>query len=125
MKGDHLNPRYTDVEKEDKTEVMVRGIIKIGTGQKVWIYNLGKIEVNPDLSKVIEGTLFEIILEDTVDKIVEGNKEMVIKGVVVIIELGLGPGGEHFQETILVVELEVQEIVDQGQEPEPILIGIR
>ena len=76
------------------------------------------------MSKVIEGTIFENILEDTVDKIAEGSIEVITIGIVVIIEAGLGLERDHSQETIMVTELEVQAVVDQGHDPEPLLIGI-
>ena len=79
--------------------------------------SLGKREVDPDSSRVIEGTIFEIIPDDTTDKTVKGNIEMIIIGVVAIIEVGIGPERDHSPETIGVVELEVQAIVDQGQDP--------
>ena len=41
-----------------------------------------------------------------------------------IIEVGIGPERDHSQETIVETELVVQAIVDQGQDPEPVLIGI-
>ena len=98
---------------------------RLGNMSKVGMEDsLGKIEVDPDLSKVIEGTILEAILEDTVDKIVEGNIEMIIIGVVVIIEVGIGLERDHSHETIAVTELEVQATVDQGQDQEPVLIGI-
>ena len=55
MKLDHLNPRYIKADEEDKTEVIVKGVIRIGTdqviGQIAGIENsLDKIEVDPDLS---------------------------------------------------------------------------
>ena len=31
MKSDHLNPRYIKAEEEDKTEVIGKGTIRIGT----------------------------------------------------------------------------------------------
>ena len=75
------------------------------------------------MSKVIEGTILENILEDTVDKIAEGSIEVITIGIVVIIEAGIGLERGHSQETIVVTELEVQ-AVGQGQDPEPVLIGI-
>ena len=97
--------------------VIVKAISKIGTdkiiGQIAGIKDtLDKIEVDPDLSRVIEATIFGIILEDTVDKIAKGSIEMIIIGVVAIIEAGIRPERDHSQETIVVTELEVQAIVD-------------
>ena len=41
------------------------------------------------------------------DKIAVGSIEMIIIGVVVIIEAGIGLERDHSQETIVVIELEV------------------
>ena len=76
------------------------------------------------MSRDIEGTIFEIMLEDTVDKIAEVSIEVITIGIVVIIEAGIGLERDHSQETIVVTKLEVQAVVDQGQDPEPVLIGI-
>ena len=72
--------------------------------------SLAKIEVGPDLSQ--EGTIFKITLEDTIDKIAEGSMEMIIIGIVAVIAAGIGPEKDHSQETIVVIEIEVQVIVD-------------
>ena len=76
------------------------------------------------MSKVIEGTTFGVTLEDTVDKIAKGSIEMIIIEVVAIIEIWIGPERDHSQVTIVATELEVQAIVDQSQDPEPVLIGV-
>ena len=76
------------------------------------------------MSKVTEGTIFGITLEDTVDRIADGSIEMTIIEIETIIEVEIGPERDHSQETIVVTELEVQIIVDQGQDLEPVLIGI-
>ena len=78
------------------------------------------------MSQVTEGTLFEIVLEDTVDKIAEESIEMIIIGIVGGYNRGRDRSRErdHSQETIVVIELEVQAIADQGWDPEPILIRI-
>ena len=57
--------------------------------------SLSRIEINPDLSQVIEGTIFEIILEDTIDKIAEDSIEMIILGIVIKIEAGIGLERDH------------------------------
>ena len=59
-----------------------------------------------------EGIIFEIVLEDTVDKIAEGSIEMIVIRVLVIIEAGIGLERDHSQETTAVIGLEVQMIVD-------------
>ena len=74
--------------------------------------SLGKTEVDPDLSKVKEGTIFGIMLEDRVDKIEEGSIKMITIVRVAIIEVGIGPERDHSQETIVATELEVQATVD-------------
>ena len=126
---DLLNPRYVKAEEEDKIEAIVKGIIRIGTdlmkGQIAGIEDsLDKIGVYPDVSQ--EGTIFEIVLEDTVDEIAEGSIEMIIIGIMVTIEAGIGPEKERsfLGNNIAVIKIEVQAIVDHGQDPEPVLIRI-
>ena len=76
------------------------------------------------MSRVIEEIIFRIILEDTIDKTAGESMEKIIIGIVVIIETGIGLERDHFLEIMVVIELEVQAIVDQGQDPEPVPIGI-
>ena len=80
--------------------------------------------IDPDFSKITEGTIFRKSLGDIEDKIAEGSIEMIIIGMMVTIEVGIGQERDHSQETIEIIELEVQATVDQGQDPEPVLIGI-
>ena len=64
------------------------------------------------MSKIIEGVVSRIIPEDTLDKIVGENIEIIIIGIVVIAEVGIGLERDHFQGLMVVIELEVQAIVD-------------
>ena len=73
--------------------------------------NLGETMVDLGLSKVIEGTIFEIVLGDMEDKITECSIEVVIIGVMVTIGVGIDPEIDHSQDTIVVIELEVQATV--------------
>ena len=75
------------------------------------------------MSRVIEEVVFGIILEDTIDKTVGESIEIIIIEIVVIIETGIGLDRDHFQEIMVVIELGVQVIVDQGQDLEPVPIG--
>ena len=68
--------------------------------------------VDLDLSRVIEGTIFEIVLGDMEDKIAEGSIGMIIIGALVTIEVGIGQERDHSWETIAIIELEVQATVD-------------
>ena len=82
-------------------------------GQAVGIEDsLGKAMVDPDLCRVIEGTIFEKVLGDMEDKIADGSIEMIIIGAMVTIEVGIGQERDHSQEIIVVIELEVQATVD-------------
>ena len=76
------------------------------------------------MSRVIEETISGIILRDIIHKVAEGSIRVIIVGMMAIIEAGIGLERDHSQETIAATELEVQAIVDQGQNPEPVLIGI-
>ena len=76
------------------------------------------------MGRGIEGTIFKILLGDMEDKIAEESIEVIIIGTMVTIEVGIDQMREHSQETIAVIELEVQATVGWGQDPEPVLIGI-
>ena len=58
------------------------------------------------------------------DKTAEGNIEMIVIDMMVMIEVGIDQERGHSQEFIAVIELEVQVVVGLGQDPEPVLIGI-
>ena len=58
-----------------------------------------------DFNKIIEKTIFEGILEDTEDKIVEEN--MGIIGVMIITEAGIGQGKGHSQGIMIAIGIEV------------------
>ena len=126
--SDNLNSRYIKAEVEVRTEVTVKEIIRIGTGQTIdQIVGIevssGKIKVDPDLSKII-GVLSEIIPEDTVVKIAEESIGTIVIETMAIIEAGIGLKKDFFQEIMAVIELEVQAIVDQGEDPELVPRGI-
>ena len=58
-----------------------------------------------------------------VDKIVEESTETTTK-MIVMVEAGTGPEKGYFPEIIAIIELEAQAIVDPGQDPELVQIGI-
>ena len=114
---DNSNPRYIKAEVEIRTEAIAKEIIKIGIGQTAdQIVEIedssGKTEVDIDLSRVIEEVVFEIIPEDTVDKIVEESIGIIVIEMMATTEAGIGLKKDHFQEIMVVTELEVQTIVD-------------
>ena len=78
--------------------------------------------IDTDSSKTIETTIFERTLEDMEDKIVEENTG--ITGVTIIIEVGTDQGRGHSQETMAIIGIDVQVIVDQDQGLELALIEI-
>ena len=53
--------------------------------------------VDPDLSRVIEETIFEKALGVIEDKIAEGSIEMIIIGMMVTIEVEIGQERDHSQ----------------------------
>ena len=67
--------------------------------------------VDSDLSRVIEGTIFEKVLGDMEDKIADGSIEMIVKGMMVTTEVGIDQERDHSQESRAVIELEVQATV--------------
>ena len=78
--------------------------------------NMGKEVIDPDFSKITEGTIFKKMLGDMEDKIVEKDIEMI--GMMVTIEVGTEQEKGHFQGIIAIIWIEVQVIADQGQDPE-------
>ena len=72
--------------------------------------------------KAIETIIFEGILEDMEDKMVEEDIEMI--GIMIIIEVGIDQEKGHLQEIMVVVEIEVQVTADQGQDLELVQIEI-
>ena len=126
MEGqDNSNPRYIKIGVKVKIEAITKEIIRIGTGQAIdqtagMEDNLGKTEVDVDMSKVTE----EIISEATVDRIVEESIGIILIEMIATIEVGIGTGTDHFQEIMAVRELGIQATVDQDQDQELVPIGI-
>ena len=125
MKRDHLSLKYIKAEEEDKTEVIIKEIIRIETdqtiGQVVEIED--NSEIGPELSRTTEVTISGIMLGDMEDKAAEGNIEMIVIDVMVTIEVGIDQERDHSQEFIVVIGWEVQAVVDLGWDPEPVPVG--
>ena len=64
------------------------------------------------MSRDIEKTVSKITLEDTIDKAAEGSIEVIIIGMMAIVEVGIGLDRDHSWDTIAATELEAQAIVD-------------
>ena len=58
-----------------------------------------------------------------IDKIVEESTETTTE-MTVMVEVGTGPEIGHFPDIMTIIELEAQAIVDPGQDPELVKIGI-
>ena len=76
------------------------------------------------MSRVVEEVALGIILEDKVDRTASGKYKNNDHKIVVTKETRIGLKRDHFQEIMAVIELEVQAIVDQDQDSEPVPIGI-
>ena len=59
------------------------------------------------MNEIIEGVVSKIIPENTVDRIVEENIGVIVIGMMVTTEVGTGLERDHFQEIMVVIELEV------------------
>ena len=66
---------------------------------------MDKEVIDPDFSKITEGTIFKKTLGDMEDKIVEENIEMI--GEMVTIEVGIDQEKGHFQEIIAIIGIEI------------------
>ena len=72
--------------------------------------NMNEEVIDPDFSKITEGTIFEKTLGDMEDKIVEEDIEMI--GVIVTIEVGTEQEQGHFQGIMAIIGIEIQVIAD-------------
>ena len=110
MRKDPSNARYTRVE------VRIGSIIREVTRIEVVAQTVGVGDImgttNPD--KIIETS------EGVEDKILEKNTEII--GVMDTTEVEIGQEEGHFQGAIVTIEIEVPVAVDQGQDPELVLI---
>ena len=61
--------------------------------------------IDPDFSKITEGTIFKKTLGDMEDKTVAENIEII--GMMVTIEAGIDQEKSHFQESIAIIGIEV------------------
>ena len=76
------------------------------------------------MGKVIGEIILGKIQEIMEDKAAEESIEVIIIEVLVMIEEGIGLERGHFLETLTVIELGIQAIVNQGQDPELVQTGI-
>ena len=64
--------------------------------------------------------MYEIMVDKTVGERTETSTKMIV-----MVEVGTGPERGNFPEIMAMIELEVQAIVDPGQDPELVQIGIK
>ena len=115
MRKGPSNPKFIRVEVRIGLiirEVIVTGQI-VGIGDNIHIIGL---------DKSIETVIFEETLGIMEDKIIEEDIEMI--GMMIIIEAETDQEREHLQEIMVVVEIEFQVTVDQGQDLELVQIEI-
>ena len=70
---------------------------------------MNKEVLDPDFSKITEGTIFKKVLGDMKDKTVEENTEVI--GMMVTIEVGIDQEKDGSQEIVAIIGIEVQVIV--------------
>ena len=73
----------------------------------------------------MEETIFEVTLGDIIDRTAEENIESIAIDIMITRELGIDQEKGHSQEVTVAIELGVQVVVDLGQDPESVPIGIR
>ena len=126
MKRDHLSCKYIKEEEEDKIGILVRETIRTETdqtiGQIVEIEN--SLETGPGLIRTTQEVIFKVTLGNIIDKIAEGNIETIAIYIMITIEVGIDQEKGHSQGVTVAIELGVQVVVDLGQDPEPVPIGI-
>ena len=106
---DHLSLKYIKAEEEDKTEVIIKEIIRIETDQIIdqVVEIEDSSEIEPDLNRTMERTIFGIMPGDMEDITADGNIEMIVIDLMVTKEVGIDQDIGHSQEFIALIELEV------------------
>ena len=124
MKTDHLSHKY--IKEEDKIGILVKETIRIKTGQTIGhiVEIEDSLETGPGLNKITEEAIFEVTLGDIVDKTAEQNIETIVLDIMITIEVGIDQEKGHSQRFTVAIELGAQLVVDLGQDPEPVPIGI-
>ena len=107
---DPLTPKYIRVEA--RVDHITREVIRTEViGQTVETEDrMGIIGVD----KTIETTIFKGTLEDMEGRIIEESIE--VTGTMNMIEVEIGQEKEHFQETMVTIEIGVPVTVDQDQD---------
>ena len=82
----------------------------------------GQFRDRPRSEQNNEEVIFKVTLGGMVDRIAEGNIE-ITTDVMITREVGIDQGKGHSQGVTVAIELEVQVVVDLGQDPEPVPIG--
>ena len=123
MTGDHLSHKH--IKEEDKIGILIKETIRTETGQTIGqiVEIENSLETDPGLSRIIEEVIFKITLGDMVDRIAERNTEIITIDVMITIEVGIDQDKDHSQGVTAAIELEVQVVVDLGQDPEPVSKG--
>ena len=83
----------------------------------------GQFTDRPRSEQNYRGGNFKAILGDMVDSIAEGNIEIITIDIMITIEVEIGQDKGHFKGVTTAIELEVQVVVDLGQDLEPVPIG--
>ena len=118
---DNLNHRYTKAEVEARIGITIKEIIRADTDRQIdqtamTEDSLGKINPVRDMNRTLGGVTLGEMLETLTDEIIEEN-------IVAILETGIDPEKGHYQETIAKsLEIEVQAVVDLGQDQGQVLI---
>ena len=118
MRKDPTNPKYVSVEV--RTGPTIREVIRIEAVDQT-VETEDSMETI-DLHKTIETIIFEGILEDMEDKIIEENTEII--GTMNITEAEIGQEKGHSQGIMVTIGIEVPVTVDQGQDLQLVLTGI-
>ena len=118
MRKDPSHPKYIRVEV--RVHPIIREVIRIEAVDQT-VETEDNMETI-DLDKSIETIIFEGILQDMEDKIVERNTEII--GAMNITEAEIGQEKGHFQGAMVTIGIEVLVTVDQDQDVELVLIGI-
>ena len=97
MIKDNLSHKYIKDEEVDKIGILVKETIRTETEQTIGqvVEITDSLEAGPGLSRIIEEAIFKVTLGDIVDKIAEGNIEMIAIDIMITIQVGIDQEKGH------------------------------
>ena len=97
MTRDHLSHKYIKEDEEDKIGILIKETIRTETGPTIGqiVEIEDSLETGPGLSRITEEVIFKVTLGDMVDRIAEGNIEIITIDAMITIGVGIDQDKGH------------------------------